>query len=210
MFRPEKPETANFHTKCATLPDFRDALEQDMKGFYLLASLLTANHKEAGQCFASTLLESCKENSVFKAWTGSWIKRCLIMKAIHIVFVFSGSTRSEGIRNLWSEGPGEAPINNVVNALTSLDGLERFVFVMSFLEGYPSRECSLLLKCTAESVVELRTRASCTRAGSDPFSTAFSFKVRSRKQGTTGKNAGSLTGRFLLGEPRGQSLTYCV
>jgi|HubBroStandDraft_1064217.scaffolds.fasta_scaffold120367_2 hypothetical protein len=46
MFRPEKPETANFHTKCATLPDFRDALEQDMKGF--LSPRVPADRKSQG------------------------------------------------------------------------------------------------------------------------------------------------------------------
>jgi len=40
-----------------------------------------------------------------------------------------------------------------------LQPLDRFVFVMSVLEGYADRECSALLGCTPAEVVEARIRA---------------------------------------------------
>ena len=166
MFHPLKPETASFRVDYAKPVDFCEAFERDMKSFYLLAFLMTANHKEAERCFAATVEEGCAANSVFKPWMNSWIKRYLIKKAIRIVL--SRPAQSDDERNLWCEGPAETQISNVVNAVTKLEALERFVFVMSILEGYSSRECSLLLDCTTESVAQLRVRASCRLAISDP------------------------------------------
>jgi hypothetical protein len=57
----------------------------------------------------------------------------------------------------------------VINAVTGLEASERFVFVMSILEGYAPRECSLLLNYNVENIVELRIRASCRLAASDPY-----------------------------------------
>jgi|SRR5208337_246523 len=169
MFHPERPKIASFRTEYAKRVDFCDAFERNIKPFYLLAFLLTTNNKEAEQCLASTIEESCEENVIFKAWMGSWIKRCLIKKAIHIVF--SGLARSDEQRNLWSKEPGELRVSNVVNAVTKLKALERFVFVMSVLEGYSSRECSMLLDCSMESIVQLQVRAFCGLATSSPFLT---------------------------------------
>lgn len=44
-------------------------------------------------------------------------------------------------------------------ALLELDAFERFAFVMSALEGYSDRECSLLLGCTRDTLIEARSRA---------------------------------------------------
>jgi hypothetical protein len=167
MFHHEKREVANFRADYAKRADFCEVFERDMKPFYMLAFLLTANHKEAEQCFASTVDEGCEENSVFKAWVASWVKRCLVRKAIQVVF--SCSARSDERRNFWCEELGKPTLINVVNRVTGLEALERFVFVMSILEGYSTRDCSLLLNCTMESVVQLRARASCRFAASDPL-----------------------------------------
>ncbi|HEY6304541.1 MAG TPA: hypothetical protein VIX14_15900 [Terriglobales bacterium] len=169
MFTSQKPETASVRLDYAKPVDFCEAFERDMKPFYLLAFLMTANHKEAERCFAATVEESCEENSVFTAWMNSWIKRYLIKRAVRIVL--SRPARSDDERNLWCQGPAETRISDVVNAVTKLEALERFVFVMSILEGYSARECSLLLDCTTESVAQLRVRASCRLAISDPFFT---------------------------------------
>jgi hypothetical protein len=37
--------------------------------------------------------------------------------------------------------------------------LERFVFVMSVLERYSDRECSLLLYCMVKDVIDARSRS---------------------------------------------------
>ena len=165
MFLPRKPETANFRADHAKISDFCAVLERDTKPFYLFAFLLTANHKEAEQCFCSALQEGCEENTVFKAHIESWIKRCMLKKAIGIVFSRAANTDEQ--RDHWSVGTGQLRASNMVTAVTSLAGLERFVFVMSVLEKYSLWDCSLLLKCTVATVEQSRVDALCKLAQSN-------------------------------------------
>jgi hypothetical protein len=51
MFRPEESNTANFRADYAKHADFCEVFQRDMKPLYLLAFLLTANHKEAERWF---------------------------------------------------------------------------------------------------------------------------------------------------------------
>jgi hypothetical protein len=81
MFRMEKGEIANFRADYAKRADFCEVRERDMQHLYLLAFLLTANHKEAEQCFTSTVEEAFKERAVFKDWVRPWVKRCLMKNA---------------------------------------------------------------------------------------------------------------------------------
>jgi hypothetical protein len=72
-------------TTIAKHDDFYGVFEQDMKPLYMLAFVLTANHKESEQCFVSTVDEAFKEQTVFKEWVRSWVKRRLIENAIENV-----------------------------------------------------------------------------------------------------------------------------
>src|SRR5216683_4968321 len=99
MFRFRKPEIAAFRADYAMRADFCAVFERDMKPLYLLAFLLTANHKEAEQCFASTVDEAFKEQAVFKEWARSWVKRSLIENAIEIVSPASARTGEK--RDRW-------------------------------------------------------------------------------------------------------------
>ncbi len=145
----------NSRDEYSTHADFCKVFERDMKPLYLLAFLLTANHQDAEQCFVSTVEAAAKEQAVFKGWVPAWVKRSLIKNAIQIAAPNSGG--ATGKRDLWTvEGtPGAAEID----AVTRLAPLERFVFVMSFLERYSPWECSLLLGCGMHSVLQIRTRA---------------------------------------------------
>jgi len=169
MFRPKKAETSNFRADYANRVDFCEVFERDVKTLYLLAFLLTANHEDAERCLEATIDEVFNENGVVKAWARSWVRRCLIKEAIHTVF--SRSARSDELRNRWYEELTEPRLNNMVNAVTGLEPLERFVFVTSILEGYPTRECALLLNCAPRSIAQLRVRASRRLAGADPLVT---------------------------------------
>jgi hypothetical protein len=157
MFQTQKREIANLRANYATPADFCKVLESDMKSLYLLAFLLTANHKHAEQCFMSTVDAAFKEQAVFKQWARSWGKRSLIKNAIQIVSPASG--RSTGKRDLWSVEPHEMAGNDEIDAVTRLAPLERFIFVMSILERYSAWECSLLLGCDMKKVVQVRMRA---------------------------------------------------
>lgn len=158
MFRSDKPNIAPFRTDYASHADFCDVFRNDMRSLYLLAFLLTANHEESERCFVSTVEEAFKDRvAVRKEWARSWVKLKLIENAIEIVSL--SSARNGQKRDLWGAGPHEAQREYYVDAVTRLAPFERFVFVMSTLERYSNRECSLLLGCSLNKVAEARTKA---------------------------------------------------
>jgi hypothetical protein len=157
LFRSTKPKVANFRAECAKHADFCDALKNDTEPLYLLAFLLTANHKESEQCFVSTVEDVFKEPVVFKEWARSWITRKLIENAIEIVS--PASARNGQKRDLWSAAKGETQGEYEIDTVTKLAALERFVFVMSILERYSNWDCALLLKCSMDKVVQARMTA---------------------------------------------------
>jgi len=131
LFRSNKPKIANFRTGYAKHADFCEVFEQDTRLLYLLAFLLTTNHTESEQCFVLTVAEALKEETVFKEWARSWVRRRMIENAIGIVSPASGRNGQE--RDPWSAGQqGECEIDTV----TKLDPFERFVFVMSIMERH--------------------------------------------------------------------------
>ena len=157
MFRFRKPEIAAFRADYAMRADFCAVFEDDMKPLYLLAFLLTASHKEAEQCFVSTVEEAFKKQAVFKEWARTWVKRKLIENAIEIVSPASARTGEK--RDLWNDGPHETHREGDIDAVTNLAPLERFVFVMLILERHSNWDCSLLLGCSMNKVAQARRRA---------------------------------------------------
>jgi len=149
--------TASFRDDYAKNVNFCELLERDMEALYRLALLLTGTHQDAEQCFLLTVEHVSTGPAVFKGWAQSWIKRCLVRQAIGIVFRISrvhtqnrefGNTRQEAKLG-----------NGKIDAVIQLPALERFAFVMSVLERYSSRDCSLLLGCSMNEVAEARDRA---------------------------------------------------
>jgi DNA-directed RNA polymerase specialized sigma24 family protein len=136
----------------AVWEDFCEAFATDTKPLYLLAFLLTANHRGAEQSFAATL-DAVSEATVFKDWVRPWIRRTLIKVAIGRVLGRSGDNSE--IRDSWRGADAGASFN----AVAHLDSLERLVFVMSVLEGHSIKECSLLLDRSEQEVVTARLQA---------------------------------------------------
>jgi len=141
---------------CATREDFCRLFEAEMKPLYLLAFLLTANHAHAERCFAAGIDDAAEGNTVFKQWARSWARRTVIKNAIRVVAPASQS--SQGHVELWDD-PEESSAALAINTIAWLEPLPRFVYVMSVLERYSNRECSLLLGCTGGEVVEARNCA---------------------------------------------------
>src|SRR5260370_27401574 len=112
--------------------EFSAIFEQDMKPLYLLAFLLTANHKEAEECFASTVEEAFKKQAVFKEWARTWVKRKLIENAIAIVSPVSARTGEK--QQLWKARSHEIDTEGSIDAVTKLTPFERFVFVTSLVQ----------------------------------------------------------------------------
>ncbi len=157
MFRSNKPKVANFRTDYATPVDFCDIFRNDTKHLYLLAFLLTTNHRESEQCFVSTVEKAFKEQAVFKEWVRPWVKRTLIENAIKIVL--PALARNGQRRELWSAGQRETQGQCEIDSVTKLAAFERFVFVMSILERYSNWDCALLLGCSMNQVAQARMKA---------------------------------------------------
>ena len=157
MFHSNKPRIPDLRADYAQHADLCDVFGKDTKPLYLLAFLLTANHKESEQCFVSTFEDVFKEPAVFKEWARSWVKRRLIKNAIEIVS--PASARNGQKRDLWSAAKGETQGEYEIDTVTKLAALERFVFVMSILEHYSNWDCALLLGCSMNRVAQTRMRA---------------------------------------------------
>jgi DNA-directed RNA polymerase specialized sigma24 family protein len=157
VFLSDKPKIANFRADYATHADFCDVFKNETKPLYLLVFLLTANHKDAENCFVSTVEEVFKEQAVFKEWARSWVKRRLIKNAIDLVS--PAPDRNGQKRDLWGAAQPETQRECEIDIVTKLAPFERFVFVMSILERYSNWECSMLLACGMNKVAQAQMRA---------------------------------------------------
>jgi len=144
-------------TGYATRADVCRTFRQDMKSLYLLSLLLTAGEDSAEQCFESSLDDCMDVMPVFKEWTASWTRRVVLQNAIRMLRPAAHRNEDETPQ---SEVSSLAPeLSPVLGAVLQLDTFERFVFIMSVLEGYSVHECSLLLRSSKRDVVDAKANA---------------------------------------------------
>jgi DNA-directed RNA polymerase specialized sigma24 family protein len=144
----------------ASSDDFQQIFEEDMSGLYLLSFLLTADREKAEQCFVSGLEDAVEGNRVFKEWARSWARRTIIQNAVKVINPKSLEVRSpqnDSARNSKDATMPSQPIE--ISAVLRLEPFERFVYVMSVLEGYSDQHCSVLLGCARWEVSAARIRA---------------------------------------------------
>lgn len=132
-----------------------------MDNMHLLSFLLTADLTKAEECFVSGLEDCVKGSYVFRNWARSWARRTIIQNAVRMVAPRPSQSagtaaRSETVNCCFERTP-EA--HAVITSILKLEDFERFVFVMSVLEGYSDQDCSVLLGCSRQDVREARTRA---------------------------------------------------
>jgi DNA-directed RNA polymerase specialized sigma24 family protein len=152
----------SFRNDYATCKDFCAAFEREMDRFYLLAFLLAGNHASAEESFVRVMHSAPADRVVLKQYVRSWIRRSLIKDAISIVF--EQAVRPPVKRDPWFE---DASGKDAIEQLAELPDLERFVYVMSVLEGYSTKQCSVLLSRGLESVNVAKERA-LTEIGATP------------------------------------------
>ena len=144
----------------ATAGDFEQIFIEDMSSLYLLSFLLAGSRGGAEKCFVNGVTESVRGYRVFKEWARSWARRTIILSAIRL---FEPRQSSEtGKPDLATTRTiDKLPLASQmeVSAILQLPSFERFVFVMSALERYSDRECSILLGCAARELTAARTRA---------------------------------------------------
>ena len=142
----------------ATDKDFCEIFKAEMTGLYSLSLLLTGNATTAEQCFVAGLKESVASQGVFKELARSWSRRTIIKNAIQMVRPSPNAAEDRP-----KADPGflkDAPeFHFSVAAIMGLDWFDRFVFVMSVLEGYTLQDCATLLSSTRQDVSMARMRA---------------------------------------------------
>jgi hypothetical protein len=141
----------------ATQDEFCRIFAEDENALYLLSLLLTAEASKAEQCFVAGLEDSIQGNPVFKEWARSWSKRMIIKNAIRMSS--PALALMSGAQHVFDSGALGLDLGSSLAAVLQLAPLERFVFVMSVLEGYSIQECSILLNCTKEDAANARARA---------------------------------------------------
>ena len=139
-----------------TPSDFCRTFKQDMKSLYLLSLLLTGGRRSAVQCFVSSLGDCLDMKPVFKDWTDFWTRHIVVRSAIRMLSPAvnpSGEDSSSHISQI------DVALSPVLRAVLRLGTFERFVFVMSVLEGYSDRDCALLLGSSTRDVVAAKAKA---------------------------------------------------
>jgi DNA-directed RNA polymerase specialized sigma24 family protein len=143
-------------TDYAMPADFCQMFADDVDHLYTLSWLLTADRHKAEQCLVAGLEDCLQGNAVFREWAQSWARRTVVKNAIRKI---------SPLRNEARTAPGIAEPDTQADAITSLKPFDRFVYVLSVLEKYSDRECSMLLECAVEKAVHARTRALQSLAG---------------------------------------------
>lgn len=147
-------------TAYATSDDFCRIFEDQMNSLYLLSLLLTADHQKAKQCFVAGLENAREGTPVFREWANCWARRSIMQNAIRLCSLPRSEKNGAWCAPVTDFRDGAFPSEQPqIIAILELPSLERFVFVMSVLEGYSNQECSLLLGCSRREVVGAQTRA---------------------------------------------------
>jgi hypothetical protein len=128
-----------------------------MDSLYWLAFLLTADHHKAEQCFVSGLGECVDQTHVCTERARSWARRAIVEDAVRIIRPVPEKSAS----GCFVDAKSRATVDtgNPFAFIVSLHAFERFVFVMSVLEGQSDEDCQSLLRCTRQELVMARKGA---------------------------------------------------
>lgn len=141
----------------ATHSDFCAIFVEQMERLYLLALLLTGDQASAEQCFIAAFELAAEKGCVFKDSATSWGRRSIIRSAIRLT---SPSPSMESRTHLvGNDSELKTRSGASLGGVQALPPFDRFVFVMSLLEGYSDRECSVLLSCAMTDILRARIRA---------------------------------------------------
>jgi hypothetical protein len=130
---------------------------EEMQSLYMLSFLLTADHDKAEQCLVSAIGECEEEIGVFMDWAGLWTRRAVLKRAIQLIM--PAPEHADDVSRSSLKGPARWADNIPFAPVLLLDTFERFVFVMSVLEGQPDEECAILLRCSQRDVMIARALA---------------------------------------------------
>jgi hypothetical protein len=152
-------------TPYPTVTDFFRSFNEEMRKLYLLSFLLTADHDKAEQCLVSVMGECVEMSGVLMDWTrGAVLKHAIRM-------IMPVPDHSDCVSLISFKGSTMPAQDDPFAAILLMDAFERFVFVMSILEGQSDQECANLLRCSRRDVMMARLlalkRQSSTNAPAD-------------------------------------------
>jgi hypothetical protein len=138
----------------ATADEFCAIFRDNMKPFYVLALWLTASDAEAEQCFIAALSDCRKSTGVFRPWAYSWSQLAIVKNAIRIV---QPSLSDTSFFTDGASSAGNIPAGG--QSVMRLSPFDRFVYVLSVLDRYSSRDCAILLGCRRQDIERAKRRA---------------------------------------------------
>jgi len=157
-------------SRCAAPTDCYRIFSEEMDSLYYLAFLLTADKSIAERCFAGGLGECVDRVSVLDKCR-TWARRAIVRSAIDIIRPVPKEENHEVNTTL----PATEGTSNPFAFIISLPVFERFVFIMSILEGQPDEQCQSLLSCSRQDVVMAR-KAALKRFGGGNYCLEFNQK----------------------------------
>jgi hypothetical protein len=176
-YRTPRGAAAGQPARAYAMPDdFCAIFSDDVDSLYSLALVLTRSHETAQQCFLAALDDCRTASTVFPEWARSWSRRAVIKSAIRLLDPVSKAVDGEAEPELEAIA---SQIDASARPYLQVRSLDRFVFVISMLEGYTVRECAALLGCGPRQVEEGRIRVleQIGAAGRDlaraPYDTGF-------------------------------------
>jgi hypothetical protein len=154
-------------TPYSTAADLFKTFTEEMHSLYLLSLLLTADNDKAEQCFVSAMGECLEEIGAFMEWTRSRARRAILKYAIQMIMPVPEHADSLSLIGL--KPPATSAGNNPLAAILALDPFERFVFVISVLEGRSEQDCAILLRSSRRDIMIARVLALKRLTDSDAF-----------------------------------------
>jgi len=138
--------------------DLAEAWLDEITNLYLLCFLLTADKVLAEQCFAEAMDDYLLSPAdALGDWSRGEGRASVIRRAVQIIRPVPKRVES------WSLGQGSRPLLSAVHqpfsAITSLGAFDRFVFVLSVIEGESDETCAALLDCEVAEVGRSRDLA---------------------------------------------------
>jgi hypothetical protein len=152
-------------TSYATVASFFKTFTEEMHSLNMLSLLLTADKDKAEECFVRAMGECVEGIAVFMEWAGLWARRAVLKYAIEVIKPMP--EHPDGLPSIRRKGQAMPAEPNPFAAIIALGAFERFVFVMSVLEGQSEQECSILLRCSRRDVMIARVLALTRLANTD-------------------------------------------
>ena len=144
-------------SRYATATDYYRIFVEEMDSLYLLAFLLTADKDAAEQTIVGGLGECVEHIGVSMERARSEARRAIVKAAIRKII----PTPQVGANEFFGSAKTREPLgaSNPFEFIVSLRAFERFVFVMSVLEGQSYEDCQSLLNCSRQEIVMARKAA---------------------------------------------------